>query len=83
MDARLDPAKSLVSSRGDAHVIRNAGGRDDFFADEPARRMGFFARRRMLREGLMSPEFIPPIGQSRMPQTTTGSSTGVDPEINL
>ncbi|MBA2300064.1 MAG: carbonic anhydrase [Chloroflexi bacterium] len=27
MDARLDPAKSLGLDEGDAHVIRNAGGR--------------------------------------------------------
>lgn len=27
MDARLDPAKVLGLSEGDAHVIRNAGGR--------------------------------------------------------
>lgn len=27
MDARLDPAKALGLSEGDAHVIRNAGGR--------------------------------------------------------
>jgi len=27
MDARLDPAKSLGLQEGDAHVIRNAGGR--------------------------------------------------------
>jgi carbonic anhydrase len=27
MDARLDPAKILGLSEGDAHVIRNAGGR--------------------------------------------------------
>jgi hypothetical protein len=33
---------------------------EDFLADEPPPRMGFFARRRMLREGLMSPDFIPP-----------------------
>jgi carbonic anhydrase len=30
MDARIDPAKALGLSEGDAHVIRNAGGR---FAD--------------------------------------------------
>jgi len=28
MDARLDPAKFAGLSEGDAHVIRNAGGRD-------------------------------------------------------
>jgi hypothetical protein len=33
---------------------------EDFLADTPPRRMGFFARRRMLREGLISPNFIPP-----------------------
>jgi carbonic anhydrase len=27
MDARLDPAKYAVLAEGDAHVIRNAGGR--------------------------------------------------------
>lgn len=27
MDARLDPARSLGLEEGDAHVIRNAGGR--------------------------------------------------------
>jgi carbonic anhydrase len=27
MDARLDPAKYAGLSEGDAHVIRNAGGR--------------------------------------------------------
>src|SRR6201985_995786 len=27
MDARLDPAKFLGLSEGDAHIIRNAGGR--------------------------------------------------------
>ena len=27
MDARIDPAKSLGLAEGDAHVIRNAGGR--------------------------------------------------------
>jgi carbonic anhydrase len=27
MDARIDPAKALGLSEGDAHVIRNAGGR--------------------------------------------------------
>lgn len=27
MDARLDPAKALGLSEGDAHVVRNAGGR--------------------------------------------------------
>jgi carbonic anhydrase len=32
MDARLDPAKYAGLSEGDAHVIRNAGGRasDDY-----------------------------------------------------
>ncbi|HUZ00504.1 MAG TPA: carbonic anhydrase, partial [Thermomicrobiaceae bacterium] len=29
MDARLDPAKFLGLAEGDAHVIRNAGGRAD------------------------------------------------------
>jgi Bacterial SH3 domain len=33
---------------------------DDFLADTLPHRKGFFARRRMLREGLMSPDFIPP-----------------------
>jgi hypothetical protein len=33
---------------------------EEFLADGPPPRMGFFARRRMLREGLMSPDFIPP-----------------------
>lgn len=33
MDARLDPAKALGLQEGDAHVIRNAGGR----ASEAAR----------------------------------------------
>ncbi len=32
MDARLDPAKFLGLSEGDAHVIRNAGGRADWSA---------------------------------------------------
>ena len=27
MDARIDPAKALGLEEGDAHVIRNAGGR--------------------------------------------------------
>jgi carbonic anhydrase len=27
MDARLDPARALGLEEGDAHVIRNAGGR--------------------------------------------------------
>lgn len=27
MDARIDPAKALGLNEGDAHVIRNAGGR--------------------------------------------------------
>lgn len=27
MDARIDPAKALGISEGDAHIIRNAGGR--------------------------------------------------------
>ena len=27
MDARIDPARALGLSEGDAHVIRNAGGR--------------------------------------------------------
>lgn len=27
MDARVDPAKALGLSDGDAHIIRNAGGR--------------------------------------------------------
>ena len=27
MDARIDPAKALGLDEGDAHVIRNAGGR--------------------------------------------------------
>ena len=27
MDARIDPAASLGLTEGDAHVIRNAGGR--------------------------------------------------------
>jgi hypothetical protein len=33
---------------------------EEFIADTLPRRNGFFARRRMLREGLMSPDFIPP-----------------------
>jgi hypothetical protein len=33
---------------------------EDFFADRATRRKGLFARRRMLREGLMSPGFLPP-----------------------
>jgi carbonic anhydrase len=28
MDARLDPAKYAGLAEGDAHVIRNAGGRE-------------------------------------------------------
>jgi carbonic anhydrase len=27
MDARIDPAKELGIAKGDAHVVRNAGGR--------------------------------------------------------
>ena len=33
---------------------------DEFLADRGGRRMGLLARRRMLREGLMSPGFLPP-----------------------
>jgi hypothetical protein len=33
---------------------------EEFLADRGSRRMGLFARRRMLRDGLMSPEFLPP-----------------------
>ena len=33
---------------------------DEFFRDRGSRRMGIFARRRMLREGLLSPGFQPP-----------------------
>jgi hypothetical protein len=33
---------------------------EDFLADRATRRKGLFARRRMLREGLMSPGFLPP-----------------------
>jgi hypothetical protein len=33
---------------------------EDEETDEAPGRMGFFARRRMIREGLMSPDFIPP-----------------------
>jgi hypothetical protein len=33
---------------------------DGFIADRSFRRNGFFAKRRMLRQGLMSPDFIPP-----------------------
>src|SRR5258708_9712225 len=42
MDARLDPAKYAGLAEGDAHVIRNAGGRasDDAIACGPA----FFAK---------------------------------------
>ena len=37
MDARLDPAKYAGLSEGDAHVIRNAGGRasDDAIIQDP------------------------------------------------
>jgi len=36
MDARLDPARILGLEEGDAHVIRNAGGRaDDAILGEP------------------------------------------------
>jgi carbonic anhydrase len=37
MDARLDPAKFAGLAEGDAHVIRNAGGR----AKMPSARWGF------------------------------------------
>jgi hypothetical protein len=33
---------------------------EEFIADTQPRRNSFFARRRMLREGLMSPDFLPP-----------------------
>jgi hypothetical protein len=33
---------------------------EDFVVERPSRRLGFFARRRMLREGLLSPNFVPP-----------------------
>jgi Bacterial SH3 domain len=33
---------------------------EEFLPDRGSRRMGLFARRRMLREGLMSPGFLPP-----------------------
>src|ERR1700716_1076200 len=48
MDARLDPAKYAGLSEGDAHVIRNAGGRasDPFARDflQIARNAGMVCR---------------------------------------
>ena len=42
MDARLDPAKALGLAEGDAHVIRNAGGRasDDAIRAQVRERLG-------------------------------------------
>ena len=37
MDARLDPAKYAGLSEGDAHVIRNAGGRPSTSTGSPSR----------------------------------------------
>jgi hypothetical protein len=59
-------AKQKPPSADTAHPRSKPDGRyaelpndDEFLADRGSRRMGF-ARRRMLREGLMSPGFLPP-----------------------
>jgi len=50
MDARLDPAKYAGLAEGDAHVIRNAGGRADRRCDPLARDLHQAARHaRMVR----------------------------------
>ncbi len=43
MDARLDPAKYAGLAEGDAHVIRNAGGRasDDAIARDQLQAAGY------------------------------------------
>jgi hypothetical protein len=41
------------------HAYADLPEDEEFLAEMPPRR-GFFARRRMLREGLMSPDFVPP-----------------------
>jgi hypothetical protein len=56
--------RAVRSGDGNKHQrLKGRSTRDqecNCFTDTPPRQMGFFARRRMLREGLMSPGFIPP-----------------------
>jgi hypothetical protein len=54
--AKQRPSRPPARDRAYADVPED----EEFIADTPPRRNGFFARRRLLREGLMSPGFIPP-----------------------
>jgi hypothetical protein len=56
--AKQRPSRPSPPHRG--RVYADLPEDEEFLAEAPSRRMGFFARRRMLREGLMSPDFIPP-----------------------
>ena len=54
MDARLDPAKYAGLAEGDAHVIRNAGGRAADQRDDPHRALG-------RRHSRRSPDAVGPV----------------------
>jgi hypothetical protein len=70
--AKRDPSRPSPPKHNRAYA--DLPEDEDFLADVSPRRMGFFARRRMLREGLISPDFIPP----RWAVTTNKSQAPLD-----
>ena len=69
MDARLDPAKYAGLAEGDAHVIRNAGGREvTTQSDLWSFRISFWA----LMNGLLST--IPSVGWKHLQTRSWASS---------
>src|ERR1700731_3540760 len=59
MDARLDPAKFAGLAEGDAHVIRNAGGRA---SEDAIRSLSVVNDVRRIREHPLVPKQIPSYG---------------------
>jgi hypothetical protein len=62
-DAPSEVAKQRLSRPSPASVDSASADLPDdeeFLTERPTRRMGFVARRRTLREGLLSPSFLPP-----------------------
>jgi hypothetical protein len=60
---KQSPADVVSSGKAVPKTARGYAGLPDdeaFFIDKGKRRTGIFARRRMLREGLMSRDFVPP-----------------------
>jgi hypothetical protein len=60
---KQSPADILAAEKAVPNTRRGYARLPDdeaFFIDKGKRRTGIFARRRMLREGLMSRDFVPP-----------------------